>query len=323
MPHFSRFSVDEVLDVLYRFYAYRWANNYRSDFADVELEAYDEWIETLGVGKRRKLYLKFFKDLCRLFECKYVKQNWIALADDKTPMIRIAKLISASAERRSIKPVAVLGSRCARAGIFLDLCTYLSHSAKSDFRVAPSSPISTTLTTELQNQLAYRIRSFFPTAEKTPNLWHESKVGNVAGVLLIGVFFGTATVALLAFVGAILSGIASFLTPSWLESIRLLFAAVGSVATVVAGIFSYVLLLALPVVIVAIVLAIFANTGKGPFDGSIKTFRDLVERIAVPHCESCGYNLTGLTEHRCPECGGEVDSPLLDLRDLSLTRHAT
>lgn len=27
----------------------------------------------------------------------------------------------------------------------------------------------------------------------------------------------------------------------------------------------------------------------------------------VPRCESCGYNLTGLTEQRCPECGRAFD----------------
>jgi hypothetical protein len=33
------------------------------------------------------------------------------------------------------------------------------------------------------------------------------------------------------------------------------------------------------------------------------------------HCPNCDYNLTGLTENRCPECGSEFD--LDELRDIA------
>ncbi len=51
--------------------------------------------------------------------------------------------------------------------------------------------------------------------------------------------------------------------------------------------------------------------------------RDLED--LVPYCPKCGYNLTGLTENRCPECGTAFD-PVdllkrgLLLRQLSLPR---
>ncbi len=31
-----------------------------------------------------------------------------------------------------------------------------------------------------------------------------------------------------------------------------------------------------------------------------------------PQCNCCGYNLTGLSEPRCPECGTSFDPALLD-----------
>ena len=36
----------------------------------------------------------------------------------------------------------------------------------------------------------------------------------------------------------------------------------------------------------------------------------------VGHCQGCGYNLTALTEPRCPECGKPFDAKrLADIRD--------
>ncbi len=35
--------------------------------------------------------------------------------------------------------------------------------------------------------------------------------------------------------------------------------------------------------------------------------------MAILHCPSCGYNLTGLPGNRCPECGREFDLALLAL----------
>ena len=34
---------------------------------------------------------------------------------------------------------------------------------------------------------------------------------------------------------------------------------------------------------------------------------DVLPKYPVGHCQSCGYNLTGLVERRCPECGVEFD----------------
>lgn len=42
--------------------------------------------------------------------------------------------------------------------------------------------------------------------------------------------------------------------------------------------------------------------------------RDLEE--LVPYCPKCGYNLTGLKDYRCPECGTPFDPVLLMKRQL-------
>ncbi len=40
-----------------------------------------------------------------------------------------------------------------------------------------------------------------------------------------------------------------------------------------------------------------------------------IEQLPIPdwglHCQSCGYPLKGLPEHRCPECGTRLDLPAL------------
>jgi hypothetical protein len=38
------------------------------------------------------------------------------------------------------------------------------------------------------------------------------------------------------------------------------------------------------------------------------------------HCPNCGYNLTGLPENRCPECGGKFDPARLALRSMCRVR---
>jgi hypothetical protein len=48
-----------------------------------------------------------------------------------------------------------------------------------------------------------------------------------------------------------------------------------------------------------------------PYD--IRSFRDLAELIAGDRggwCEKCGYDLTGLQNPRCPECGTEFKTAL-------------
>ena len=53
------------------------------------------------------------------------------------------------------------------------------------------------------------------------------------------------------------------------------------------------LLIVLPPLIVLSILAIWLlKTGIWPR-----------RRGVTPHCAGCGYNLTGLTGERCPECG--------------------
>lgn len=45
--------------------------------------------------------------------------------------------------------------------------------------------------------------------------------------------------------------------------------------------------------------------------------RGYVRAVRVPTCHTCGYNLTGLTEPRCPECGQPFDTKLLSATDVS------
>ncbi len=46
------------------------------------------------------------------------------------------------------------------------------------------------------------------------------------------------------------------------------------------------------------------------------------ERMVEGRCVTCGYNFTGLTEPRCPECSTEIPAPTLSMRRVRLCRLA-
>jgi acyl carrier protein len=82
-------------------------------------------------------------------------------------------------------------------------------------------------------------------------------------------------------------------------------------AAVVAMLFLVTLLLLMVgAMILRAVIGAFESK-KLVMPNGIRTFRDLAELIAGERggwCEKCGYDLTGLTSSRCPECGGNREA---------------
>lgn len=315
MPQSDKYTTEHVLALLKKNSEYRDDTTDRNDFANVTLEFYDEWLDAITRKQRQKEYHKFFRRLCELYEIDYSKDDWQCLAKDDTPMIYIAEHIGNVAKRYSIEPVKILNSRCIKAGIFYDIRRYMAFLTKSDSGFAPSSSINSTISINHQNHLATRLRSLIPTTANTTDLWDQSLIRSLGAILLACLlFFGPTGVTLIG-IGIFANNAAESL-PQILTFLQIPLYCLSGVACVLGGVAAILFVALLPCSIVGGVVSAIANRGKGPFAKNIKTFRDLVDRIAEPHCESCGYNLTGLARNRCPECNHTIDSPLLDLKDL-------
>jgi hypothetical protein len=61
------------------------------------------------------------------------------------------------------------------------------------------------------------------------------------------------------------------------------------------------------------ILVSWAGQYVGACVGSVIDFRLNPPLPTEGYCEQCGYNLFGLIEHRCPECGMPFNTPLQSL----------
>lgn len=267
------------------------------------LEAHDqtEEIDYLDIGFRLEARLGFrltnedwdFIIGWRL--CKS-REEWEARYAPFATFGRLADLIAQRASLGIVRPVTILGSTSLAAGAFRQIEAIVRQHEPNGAPFAPSTPILDRLKGESLRRVWIRCQII--SGNRIPSLI-EPTTTKALGAIFNGLF------------GAFLVLVAyGFLVWQLWRIIKLWFS-----STLLAGILSCyasaVVLWLIPRVITGIEGRLRYSEFVLPKD--IRTFRDLAELIAGDRggwCAKCGYDLTGLIENRCPECGKNTHEPI-------------
>jgi hypothetical protein len=267
----ERYSVDQILTVLHRisFFASLEHDSPLVGFPEMKLGDTDDWVGLFEFRRKRE-YRTFFQRLQRILRFKAADEEWAELARDKTTMRELAEFIAARASYREIKPVNLLGRECLEAGIFREMDQITNDILNGEVHVGPSTTLRSVMSKEHCKELASRLFLFFPDIYSAEGLWRRSRISNLAG-WCVGLFI------VLALGGVILLELGQRLP--WGIGTPLLvpgaFAGMGALCL-------------LPVMPLLGLLTMVLGIGKGPFDRTIRTYRDLVRALK--------------TERRFPEC---------------------
>jgi hypothetical protein len=220
----------------------------------------DEWMGLFECRRKRE-YRTFFQRLQRSLRFKTEDEEWADLARDKTTMRELAEFIAARAPYREIKPVSLLGRECPEAGIFCEMEQITNDILNREVHVRPSTTLRSVMSKEHCKEFASRLFLFFPDIYSAKRLWRRSRISNLAG-WSVGLFI------VLALGGVILLELGQRLP--WGIGTPLL------VPGAFAGMGALCLLPAMPLLGL---LAMVWGIGKGPFDKTIRTYRDFVRAL--------------------------------------------
>jgi len=255
MPEERRYTVDQVLDILWDCYRLRPECKPRPPgFADEKVRDYEDGTPFLWSTKNT--ILAFLENLATWFGFSAAEEEWGALADKRTKLRQVAEFIAARAPYREIRPLRILGSRCLDAGIFRELEHLTTQIAGEGIRIAPSTPLNEVLSKEQCGSLASRLAFFFPSIHLAENLWHRSRLETAAMLCLVAIILLVILAVGFAAVGWLLAG--------------------QDGAFAFAGLPALLALLLCPVCVLAALVAWLADLGRGPFRKDIQTYRDLV-----------------------------------------------
>ncbi|UCF32484.1 MAG: hypothetical protein JSV78_09120 [Phycisphaerales bacterium] len=258
----ERYSVDQILTVLHRisFFASLEYDSPLVGLPEMKLGDTDDWM-ALFEFRRKREYRAFFQRLQCLLRFKAEDEEWVELARDKTTMRELAEFIAARASYREIKPVNLLGRECLEAGIFREMEQITNDILNREVHVGPSTTLRGVMSKEHCKEFASRLFLFFPDIYSAEHLWRRSRISNLAG-WSVGLFI------VLVLGGVVLLEVGQRLP--W---------GIGALLLVPGACAGMGALCLLPVMPLLGLLAMALGIGKGPFDRTIRTYRDLVRAL--------------------------------------------
>jgi acyl carrier protein len=226
--------------------------------------------------------------------CK-TTEEWDAKYGPLFTFGRLAELVAHRAKLGKARPVTILGSTSKSAGAFRQIQWLAQDISKSTKNFAPSTPIMDAVRGRDLRRLWARLR--IVSDNRVPDLRHTLSTQ-------VAIFFERPYQPLMCI--AMLSTGVSFLvrymsTGGFVAALIALVSGIGLIA-----IFLLMILLVLSFIIR---MSSWAQPKTAILPNGVATFRDLAMLIAGERggwCEHCGYDLTGLTSDRCPECGKRV-----------------
>lgn len=217
-------------------------------------------------------------------------EDWEAYFGGSFTFGRIAEIII---HRCTLTPITILGSKSAAAGAFRCVQGVANQVSPRIKPFGPSTPILERLRGRSLERFWTKLQII--SGEKLPRL-ARGPIGRVLEVLFDGIT--GATICLILY-GLIVWGFFVLLWP-W----------IGHPAVILAIFIGAVLVLVFASMSIRYVETHLRGEGAIlPYN--ITTFRDLAELISEDRggwCEKCGYDLTGLTSERCPECGRPIQA---------------
>ncbi len=225
------------------------------------------------------------QDLCKS------KEEWETKYAPMFTFGRLADLIASRAKLGTIRPATIMGATSLSAGAFKRIEMIAREIDKRIASFAPSTPILDRFRGRKLRQFWARLRAL--SGNRVPSMV-SSKIdralewlGGLSGILLCLFFYGIIAWELATLIGL---SPASQVTSWWF---------VFAFPPVALFVSTRLLLLVVDRI----------RPPSSILPNGIETFRDLAMLVAGERggwCEKCGYDLTGLTSARCPECGTEV-----------------
>lgn len=238
--------------------------------------------------------------------CKSVEE-WEIKYAPLTTFGRLADLLAHRAKLGIPRPITVLGATSLAAGAFKEI-ERIGRDVNGNVKpFAPSTPIVERFRGHQLAQFWARVRTL--SANRIPALRERStsmiatKLMETWGAPIAVAVFGIGFYHALPLVGAPNSG--DIL--SWLLLVMIAIPPLMGIPAGMILVLSFVIRL----------LGVTLGSDQSLLPREIRTFRDVALLISGDRggwCGHCGYDLTGLTEDRCPECGMNMHDQIMPKR---------